>query len=87
VSNARWERFVADDTVDHRVDFTLRQPVYGQGSHMRPSDPRWFELRPERHDQEHAKGAKPVHCPTDGLQARWVGPVRILEDHQHWVGA
>ena len=30
-----------------------------------------------------AQGSDPVHCPAERFQGRRVGPVRILEDHQH----
>ena len=29
------------------------------------------------------KGANPVHDPTEHFEARRVGPMRVLEDHQH----
>ena len=76
---------VADDAVDHGADFALRQPIEGEGGDVRPSDPGRLELRPERHDQQHAKGRDPVHGPTEHFQARGVGPMRILEDHQHRI--
>ena len=74
---------VADDAVDHGVDFALRQPIDGEGGHVRPSDPGRLEFRPERHDQQHAKTRDPVHRPTERFQAGGVGPMRVLEDHQH----
>ena len=27
----------------------------------------------------------PVHGSTERFQARWVDPMRILENHQHWI--
>ena len=55
---------------------------------MRPSDPGRLKFRPERHDQQHAKACDPVHDPTEHFQARGIGPMRILKDHQHrtWSG-
>ncbi len=76
---------VADDAVDHGADVALCQPIDGEGGHMRPSDPGRLEFRPERHDQQHAKCRNPVHRPTEHFQARGVGPMRILEDHQHRI--
>jgi hypothetical protein len=81
------QHLVADEVVDHRADFALRQSIDGECSHVRPSDPRRVEFRPERHDQQHRKGRDPVHCPTQRFQACGVGPMRILEDHQHRTGA
>ena len=81
--DVRRELLVADDAVDHGVDIALRQPIEGEGRHVRPSDPGRLEFRPERHDQQHAKSANPVHHPTERFQARRVDPMRILEDHQH----
>ena len=77
------QQLVAGDAVDHGVDFALRQPIDRERGHVRPSDPGRFELRPERHDQQHAKARDPVHRPTERFQARGVGPMRVLEDHQH----
>ena len=83
--DVRRQRLVAGDAVDHRVDFALRQAINRERGHMRPSDPGRLELRPERHDQQHAKGPNPVHGPTEHFQARGVSPMRILEDHQHRI--
>ena len=82
---SRREELVADDAVDHGVDFALRQPIDGEGGDMRLSDPRRLEFRPEGHDQQHAKSSDPVHRPTEHFQARGVGPMRILENHQHRI--
>ena len=49
------------------------------------SDPGRIKIRPECHDQQHTKAADPVHDPTKHFQARGVGPMRILEDHQHRI--
>ena len=77
---------VADDAVDHGVDVALRQPIDGEGRHVRPSDPGRLELWPERHDQQHAEGLR-IRSTTrpNSFQARGVGPMRILEDHQHRI--
>ena len=79
------KELVAGDAVDHGVDFALRQPIDGERGHVRPSDPRRFEFRPERHDQQRAKTRDPVDRPTERFQAGRVGPMRILEDHQHRI--
>ena len=50
---------------------------------MRLSDPGRLEFRPERHEQQHAKGPNPIHSPPKHFQACGIGPVRILEDLQH----
>ena len=52
---------------------------------MRPPDPGRLEFRPERHDQQHAECLESVDGPTERFQARGVGPMRILEDHQHGI--
>ena len=62
------------------------EPVEGECGDMRPSNPRRLELRPERDDQQHAKGSHPVHRPTERFKARGVDPMRILENHQHRIG-
>jgi hypothetical protein len=52
---------------------------------MRLSKPLRLELWPERYDEQCAKGPNPVNDPTEKFQARGVGPMRILEDHQHRI--
>ena len=27
-------------------------------------------------------GRDPIHCSTEYFQARWVGPMRVIEDHE-----
>ena len=49
---------------------------------MRLSDPGGIELGPERHDQQHWKGRDPIDDQAEYFQARGVGPVHILDDHQ-----
>ena len=81
--DARRDELVADDAVDHGVDIALRQPIDCESGHVWPSDPRRLEFRPEGDDQQHAKGRDPVHRPAEQFQARGVGPMCILENHQH----
>ena len=81
------QRLVAGDAVDHGGDFALAEPVEGECSDVRPSDPRRLELRSVRDDQQHAKSSYPVHRPTERFKARRVDPMRILEDHQHRIGS
>ena len=57
----------------------------GERAYIRLSDPGRLELRTVSHDQQHTKGSYPVHRSTERFKARGVGPVRILEDHQHWT--
>ena len=61
------------------------KPIEGESRHVRSSNPRRLELRPEGDDQQHAKGWYPVHDPTKRFEARGVDPMRILEDHQHRI--
>jgi hypothetical protein len=85
--DARRQQFFADNAVDHRAYVALCQPIDGEGCHVRLSDPRWVEFRPEGHDQQHGKDRALVHNSTEHFQARRVGPMRILENHQHWIRA
>ncbi len=87
LSNARRQRLVADDAVDHGVDLAMSQPVEGKSCDVRLSDPGRLELRPERHDQQRAKARDLIHHATECFQARRVAPVRILEDQEHGAGA
>ena len=73
--------------VDHDADFALRQAIQDEGGDVRLSDPRRVELRPERHDQQRPKGPNPIHHPAERFKARRVDPLRVLEDHQHRIGA
>jgi hypothetical protein len=52
---------------------------------MRLSDPRRRKFRPERNEQQHAKGWNPVHNSTEYLQTRRVGPMSVLQDHQNRI--
>src|SRR4029077_18837468 len=83
--NARREKSVADDAVDHGVDVALWQPIESQGGYMRLSDPRRDKFRPEGNEQQCAQSRNPVHNTTKYFQARRVSPVRILEDHQNRI--
>jgi hypothetical protein len=73
----------AGKVVDHDIDFASRQAVNGESCDVRLADPVRFKLRPERHQQQHPKCPNSVHNPIERFQAGWVGPMRILEDHQH----
>ena len=72
------KRPVTNDPVDHRVDFAPRQPIECEGGDVRLSDPRRLELRPKGYDQQGAAGSRPIHSPTEYLQACGIGPMRIL---------
>jgi hypothetical protein len=83
--NACREELVADDAVDHSVNFAVCQPVDGEGGHVGPSDPGWLELWSERHDQHHAEAWYSVHDATEQFEARRVGPMCVLENHLHRI--
>jgi hypothetical protein len=85
MANAGRQRLIADDHVDHGVDFSPRQRTNGARAYMSLSDPERLEFRTVSHDQQHTNGSYPVHRSTERFEARGVGPVRILEDHQHWT--
>jgi hypothetical protein len=68
---------------DNGGRFALPKPVQRQARHMRLSHPRRVELGTERDDQQYRKGFNSVHRPAERFQARGVGPMCILEDHQH----
>jgi hypothetical protein len=86
LSDARREGFIASDVVDHGGNVVLTQPVYGKCCDVRSSNPRRLKFWPVRDDQQHAKGFDPIHCATECLKARGIGPMRILENHQHRIG-
>ena len=54
-------------------------------SYMRLSDPGRRKFRPERNKQQNAETCNPVDYSTERFQARGVGPMRILEDHQNGI--
>jgi hypothetical protein len=76
---------VTNDSVDHRLDFAPHETVDDEGGDVRLSDLRWLEFWPEGYEQRHSTGRDPVHCPTESFQTGGVGPMCILEDHQHRV--
>ena len=49
---------------------------------MRTPDPRRGEFRPEGHEQQNPEGVDLVDEPAEHFQARRIGPLRVLEDHQ-----
>src|SRR5262249_31497154 len=81
--NAWWEELVANDAADHGLDVAPTQPIDGEGRYVGATDPRWIELRTERHDQKQAHAPNLVHSPTKRFQACRVDPLHILKDHQH----
>jgi hypothetical protein len=56
--------------------------LMGESRHVRPSDPRRLEVRPERNDQQHAEAWYPVRDATEQFEGRGVGPMCIFENHQ-----
>jgi hypothetical protein len=51
--------------------------------YMRSPYPGRIKVRPECHYQQHRKAADALDDPTERFQARWIGPMGVLEDHQH----
>jgi hypothetical protein len=85
LADVGWQRLVADDALDHGENFAFSQPIDGEECHIRSSDPGRIKIRPECYHQQHTKAADPVGDSTEHFQARGVGPMRILQDHQHWI--
>src|SRR5262249_42153158 len=85
LSDARWERLVADDAVDHGVDVALWQAIEGQSGYMRLSDPGRHKFRPEHNEQQNAKGRDSIYNTAEGFQTRRIGPMSVLEDHQNRI--
>ena len=55
------KELIADDTVDHRGDFVLCQPIDSERRQIAPSYPRRLEFGPECRDQRHTKsGMQPT---------------------------
>ena len=81
----REQRLIAGNMVDHGSDFALPQPIESEGCDVRLPNPWRLKFGPIRNDQQHAKGSYPVHRSTEHFKARGIGPVRILEDHQHGI--
>jgi len=82
LSDMLWQRLVAGDLLDQGHHFAGSEPVDRQRRHMRPPDPRRGELRPEGHEQQNPERVDLVHQPAEHFQARRIGPMRVLEDHQ-----
>jgi hypothetical protein len=69
--NVRWEQLASDNTVHHRTDVPLSQPIDGECGDVKPPDPRRLELRPERHDEKGAKRAHSVPESGPKLPGSW----------------
>ena len=78
---------VASDPVDHRPDFAPGQPIERESGDMRQASPRRRKLGAEGYDQQDAARRGSIHSPAEYLQTGRIGPMRILEDHQHRVFA
>src|SRR6185295_19939063 len=78
---------IANKAVDYGADFSLCQPIEGEGRHVWPSDPGRLELKPERHDQHHAKTGYSADDAIKQFKARRVSPMCILENHQNRIVA
>ena len=85
LADARRQRSVADDPLDQEIDVARRQPMEGQLSHVRPSDPGRAEFRPESDKQQEPVALGPVHRPGEQFEAGRIGPMRIFENHQHGI--
>ena len=85
LADARRQRPVADDSLDEEIDVAPRQPIEGQRSHVRPSDPGRAEFRPESNKYQEPVAHGQVHHPGEQFEAGWIGPMRIFENHQHGI--
>src|SRR5262249_60296646 len=65
------------------TSLVICEPIDDEVGDLCPSYPRRLEFRPELHDQQHPKCPNSVYGTTKRLQAGWVSPMRILEDHKH----
>ena len=79
------QRPAADDLLDEEARLAGPQPIDRERGHERPPDPRRDELLPERHEQQNPEAIDPFDEPAQRFQARRIGPVGVLEDHQHWT--
>src|SRR5262249_35060142 len=64
------EQFVAYDALDHRFDFTPRQPIARERGHMRLSGPVRLVFWPEGYVQQPSKGPRAVQSPAEHFRAR-----------------
>ena len=85
LADARRQRSVADDSLDQEIDVARRQPMEGQLSHVRPSNPGRAEFRPESNQYQEPVAHGQVHRPGEQFEAGWIGPMRIFENHQHGI--
>ena len=56
-----------------------------QPGDVRPSDPGRAEFRPERNKQQQPVARGQFHRPGEKFEAGRIGPMRILENHQHGI--
>src|SRR4029078_2181849 len=62
----------------------LTKLVERQQSGVSQSEPGGHKLRPEIRSYHHPEPVNPVQNPSHELEGRGVGPVCVLEYHQHW---
>jgi hypothetical protein len=86
LSDTLWQRFVACYPVNHRGDFTLAEAIKGESTDMGPTNPRGLELRSISDNQQHPECSQPIYRAPNPFEARWVNPMRVLENHQHRLG-
>src|ERR1700751_3490108 len=81
------QSLVACDAVNHCDDFAVTEPIETECGNVGPADPERLELRPISDVQQHTERSQPLHCATERFKARWVDPMHILENHQHWLAS
>src|SRR5579872_6933658 len=77
------QMLVADYAIDHGGDITLRQSIERQCAHAGPAGPWRLKFRSERYEQKNAKVGDLIHYAAEQFERRRVGPMRVLQDHQH----
>src|SRR6516225_2648015 len=77
-----WNNLIANEAINHGTDFTLSQPIEGEGGHMRPSDPWRLELWSRCHDQQDTETWYPADGAIKQFKTRRVAPMGVFEDHQ-----
>jgi len=79
------QRFAAGNLLDQDGPVMPVQAIERQHRHLWLAGPGWLKLGAERHDQQHWQAADSLDGEVEQLERGRVDPVRVLEDHQHWL--
>ena len=81
LSNTLRQWLVAGDAVNHCAHFALIEAIEAECSDVGSSDPGRLEFPSVWTISNTPSPLQPINCATERLQARWVDPMHVLENH------